>query len=379
MSQNNSTTTGASGKEQTTGLLLAELQEKLARYDTLEHEISKLGQEQTTLENYVKNLMDSDIWNRNDPLKTLGDSDESDFQLTEDEEAPKKRTKITKSSKQTKTVKNDKAQSSGSGFGGQTDAQSFSSSDTESDKSANFMQGGDKSVKSVENDRDAKPENEPTLYIELTPSDSRDEHKPTDSLPNIAHETNGTEASSLSSVESDVYEEADSDDDSDFSGDGPFVVITKTARHTGKSAAAAAKATSKKILGSNVKAAAPVKTAKATPARTVKSPVKTVKATPVRTVKTASTPLPKPAVSTKPGRNAALGALLSSPTSPRPARPKLHSSGSSLSSLSSNGLSTHSPNGTKRKAPGASLKDLLKGSSVPRAGISRRTLLKKVA
>ncbi|KAJ2544837.1 hypothetical protein GGF49_000896 [Coemansia sp. RSA 1853] len=300
--------------------------------------------------------------------ETLGDSDESDFQLTEDEEAPKKRTKTTKSSKQTKTAKNDKAQSPDSGFDERADVQSFSGSDTESDKSA----------KSAENDKDAKSENEPTLYIEPTPPDSRDEHKPTELLPNIERQTNGTGAtSSLSSVESDVYEDADSDDDSDFSGDGPFVVITKTARHTNKGTAVATKATSKKSPSSNVKAAAPVKAAKA-PAKTVKSPVKMAKA-PVRTAKTASTPLPKPTGSAKPGRNAALGSLLSSPTSPKIARPKLHSSGSSLSSLSSNGIPTHSPNGTKRKAPGASLKDLLKGSSVPRAGISRRTLLKKVA
>ncbi|KAJ2585426.1 hypothetical protein IWW49_004607 [Coemansia sp. RSA 1797] len=376
MSQNNSTA-GASGKEQTAGLLLAELQEKLARYDTLEHEISKLGQEQTTLENYVKNLMDSDhsrAKNVNYYEETLGDSDESDFQLTEDEEAPKKRTK-TRSSKQTKSIRNDKAQGSDIGFGGHADAQSFSGSDTESDKSSKFMQG-DKSVKSAESNRDAKPESEPTLYIEPTPPDSRDGQKTADLSPDV-RETNGAESSSLSSVESDVYEEEDSDNDSDFSGDGPFVVITKTARHTGKGTAVAAKATSKKSPISNVKAAAPVKTANS-PVKTVKPPVKITKS-PVQTVKTASTPFPKPAVSAKPGRNAALGSLLSSPTSPRPARPKLHSSGSSLSSLSSNGLSTHSPNGTKRKAPGASLKDLLKGSSVPRAGISRRTLLKKVA
>ncbi|KAJ2134526.1 hypothetical protein GGH17_002770 [Coemansia sp. RSA 788] len=236
---------------------------------------------------------------------------------------------------------------------------------------------GDKSVKSAERNRDAKPESEPTLYIEPTPPDSRDGQKTADLSPDIVRETNGAESSSLSSVESDVYEEEDSDNDSDFSGDGPFVVITKTARHTGKGTAVAAKATSKKSPISNVKAPAPVKTANS-PVKTVKPPVKITKS-PVQTVKTASTPFPKPAVSAKPGRNAALGSLLSSPTSPRPARPKLHSSGSSLSSLSSNGLSTHSPNGTKRKAPGASLKDLLKGSSVPRAGISRRTLLKKVA
>ncbi|KAJ2532241.1 hypothetical protein IWW43_003295, partial [Coemansia sp. RSA 1935] len=136
--------------------------------------------------------------------------------------------------------------------------------------------------------RDAKPESEPTLYIEPTPPDSRDGQKTADLSPDV-RETNGAESSSLSSVESDVYEEEDSDNDSDFSGDGPFVVITKTARHTGKGTAVAAKATSKKSPISNVKAAAP------------------------------------------------------------------------------------------RKAPGASLKDLLKGSSVPRAGISRRTLLKKVA
>ncbi|KAJ2158058.1 hypothetical protein GGF46_004052 [Coemansia sp. RSA 552] len=42
--------------------LLRELQDKLARYDELDEEIAKLGQEQRTLEDYVKNLMDSAVF-----------------------------------------------------------------------------------------------------------------------------------------------------------------------------------------------------------------------------------------------------------------------------------------------------------------------------
>ncbi|KAJ2853160.1 hypothetical protein J3B02_003267, partial [Coemansia erecta] len=39
--------------------LLALLRTKLAKYDQLEQKIAKLGQEQTTLENYVANMMAS--------------------------------------------------------------------------------------------------------------------------------------------------------------------------------------------------------------------------------------------------------------------------------------------------------------------------------
>ncbi|KAJ2639486.1 hypothetical protein GGF40_000844 [Coemansia sp. RSA 1286] len=42
--------------------LLALLRAKLAKHDQLETEIAKLGQEQTTLENYVANMMASNVF-----------------------------------------------------------------------------------------------------------------------------------------------------------------------------------------------------------------------------------------------------------------------------------------------------------------------------
>ncbi|KAJ2894526.1 hypothetical protein IWW38_002555, partial [Coemansia aciculifera] len=45
-----------------TQAMLAELQQKLAKYDQLELEISKLTQEQATLESYVTNLMASNVF-----------------------------------------------------------------------------------------------------------------------------------------------------------------------------------------------------------------------------------------------------------------------------------------------------------------------------
>ncbi|KAJ2330915.1 hypothetical protein GGH91_006542, partial [Coemansia sp. RSA 2671] len=51
--------------------MIAEIRQKLAKYDQLEQEISKLAQEQATLESYVTNLMSSN---------TFDVSDESDFE-----------------------------------------------------------------------------------------------------------------------------------------------------------------------------------------------------------------------------------------------------------------------------------------------------------
>ncbi|KAJ2756394.1 hypothetical protein GGI19_000875 [Coemansia pectinata] len=42
--------------------MAAEIQQKLAKYDQLEQEISKLTQEQATLESYVTNLMASNVF-----------------------------------------------------------------------------------------------------------------------------------------------------------------------------------------------------------------------------------------------------------------------------------------------------------------------------
>ncbi|KAJ2366585.1 hypothetical protein IW150_005903, partial [Coemansia sp. RSA 2607] len=69
--------------------LLAQLRRQLARYEELEKENVKLGQEQVTLENYVANMMASNVFTRSrkevnyyEPGAT--DTDESEFEPLED-------------------------------------------------------------------------------------------------------------------------------------------------------------------------------------------------------------------------------------------------------------------------------------------------------
>ncbi|KAJ1720095.1 hypothetical protein LPJ53_005235 [Coemansia erecta] len=62
--------------------LLAQLRRQLARYDELEQENIKLGQEQVTLENYVANMMASNEVNYYEPV--AADTEESDFEPFEE-------------------------------------------------------------------------------------------------------------------------------------------------------------------------------------------------------------------------------------------------------------------------------------------------------
>ncbi|KAJ2020322.1 hypothetical protein GGI14_000909, partial [Coemansia sp. S680] len=55
------TTTAPVDAEADVKAMAAEIQQKLAKYDQLEQEISKLTQEQATLESYVTNLMASNV------------------------------------------------------------------------------------------------------------------------------------------------------------------------------------------------------------------------------------------------------------------------------------------------------------------------------
>ncbi|KAJ2780693.1 hypothetical protein H4R18_003334 [Coemansia javaensis] len=89
-----------------------------------------------------------------------------------------------------------------------------------------------------------------------------------------------------------------------------------------------------------------------------------------------SKPGPKKSAAGKQGA-AAPRPLLSPPRAPAAGRPRLTSSGSSGSLSLSLGSPARSPGGVKRRAGGASLKDLLRGSNVPRAGLSRRVSLKR--
>ncbi|KAJ1718805.1 hypothetical protein LPJ61_006464, partial [Coemansia biformis] len=87
--------------------MLAALREKLAQYDELDKESDQLAQEEKTLASYVRNMMDSRAVGSG-PLaraaqkavsyyeEACGNSDESDFELSDAEDSPRKKAKTTK-------------------------------------------------------------------------------------------------------------------------------------------------------------------------------------------------------------------------------------------------------------------------------------------
>ncbi|KAJ2078514.1 hypothetical protein H4R24_004433 [Coemansia sp. RSA 988] len=356
--------------------ILAEIRERLAEYEELEQESTRLAQEQRTLENYVKNLMDSNVFTYraqrsvNYYEETYGPSEESDFQLSEAEESPKK--------KRVKTQSTSKAV----------------------DKRPASKTAGKPRTISIPNkadgDNEKRLEKEDTLLIELDPVET-DKRKPTnsnyvsDSRDDTRRTVNG-DHSTVSDDESDMYKDghdsaSDSDEYAGSDGNDSDVVIDvvvgrgggKKGTTKGKSAPTVANG---KDRGSKTKTTA----GKGSKRDAVKAPRPTTEKVPaLMSSKIATRPATAAIIhvgSAK--RNVALGSLLSSPNKPYVARPKLAPTGSSTSSTSSTSLSaslvspTRSPNGIKRKTGGASLKDLLKGSNVPRAGLTRRALPKKV-
>ncbi|KAJ2780694.1 hypothetical protein H4R18_003335 [Coemansia javaensis] len=54
--------TESQGAERSAAALLAALRERLAAYDELDRECTRLAQEEKTLETYVRNLMDSNVF-----------------------------------------------------------------------------------------------------------------------------------------------------------------------------------------------------------------------------------------------------------------------------------------------------------------------------
>ncbi|KAJ2590554.1 hypothetical protein H4R99_007061 [Coemansia sp. RSA 1722] len=209
---------------------------------------------------------------------------------------------------------------------------------------------------------------------------------------------------------SDNVSEDDCDSESGFGGNDVAVEIITTKQHT-KSAKSENSTTSTKQKASS--------TSKTKPKNLEKPSAKTPS---LAKTKQAQTPTTKPSFSSKTPslisqpsstrsslstlgsslstlgsskqqRNSSLGALLSSPKSPVIKRPVLSSAGSSPSLKSMTSLSSTlsiSPSKTARSIgrvsgpaslrggrANTSLKSLLSGSTAPRAGLSRRTLLHK--
>ncbi|KAJ1956336.1 hypothetical protein GGI12_005332 [Dipsacomyces acuminosporus] len=195
-------------------------------------------------------------------------------------------------------------------------------------------------------------------------------------------------------------DENDDEDDDEFTVD---IVVPKkgkkepksTSKSAARKAAAKPKArsagpkVSEKPKGSKTaaKAAASAKTKRATKAVPAGSMPKRQNVSLQKTLSSTLQPIKRVSLGSTPTKsNASLGSLLPSPNSAKISRPTLSksSSSSSASLLSSptqaSGLGRNAaiPAGTRRaKSSGASLRDLLSGSSVPRAGLSRRTLIKK--
>ncbi|KAI9472657.1 hypothetical protein BX667DRAFT_516691 [Coemansia mojavensis] len=306
MSQN----TPMSAQTGSTDELLAKLKEQLAAYDALDQEASRLKQEQQMLENYVKNLMDSNI----NYYETFDDSEESDFEF----EVSKKKARAARS-------KQDKK------------GQSPVASDSKTSRASETTSTATDSPK-AEGHKEDSLERQETLLIPPSPPTSSEKDEKSKEL--------SEGGCSDESEASDAYEEPE--EGSDYNDEVVVVV--------GKRGKAPKAATSPNPPSANGKAA--------------------ISKNPRKQPKTAKNPPTKPKTPTNTTRkNAGLGELLSSPPSSRLSRSKLQSSGSSSSSL---GSPVRSPSGIKRKATGTPLKELLKGSNVPRAGLSRRSLVKKV-
>ncbi|KAI8326367.1 hypothetical protein GQ54DRAFT_294831 [Martensiomyces pterosporus] len=360
----------------------------------------------------------------------VGNSDDSDFELSDAEVAPKrKRTQQTKAkSNPDKTAGSKKAPAAAT----PTKRVKHDTKEKRSDGVLSPSAGAAEcSSSGSSNNGDDQLEREGTLVIESTPAEQQEcpEVLAEDSIYAIPESTpthstveNGnsyinlgsqgsSELSSLASGDEDsasnesAYEDDGDDDDGGWSGDqkpakpksGDKNVIVDIVVSKKKGAA---KRTPGRAAGkAKGQQAAATTTAKARRGRAANSSTSASAGTstakrqtqPLKKTSLESQPIKRAAVHTTPTkRNAALGSLLSSsPKSPRASRPTLSKASSSSSSLLSSPALSLSPtqeSGLRRKLgvgarggkAGTSLKDLLSGSSVPRAGLSRRTPVKKL-
>ncbi|KAJ2061802.1 hypothetical protein GGI17_002872 [Coemansia sp. S146] len=326
--------------------MAAEIQQKLAKYDQLEQEISKLTQEQATLESYVTNLMASNV-RAHKPVnyseQTFDVSDDSDFE----QPSPSAKAPPKKRGRQPKAA---------------TD-----STEPKAAPAKKKAKQGDSSDEGSEDDHEPQ-QREGTAETEQIssspvrrPTEAADEgdRSPPSSRAAPATVKRGTRKVRDDS-DSDEEFDQDSGSESDY-GDKEVVGKGKKAAETAKPkpTAAAAKTATSRVK----KATAPA--AKKTAATT--TPVK--KAAPA---------IARPAL--KKSASSQLGSLLKSqsrPTSPKAARPPLTSAGSSGSLSLQMSPGSVRRTGVRGGSGVSSLKSLLGGSTVPRAGLSRRVLPKK--
>ncbi|KAJ1993476.1 hypothetical protein GGI26_000752 [Coemansia sp. RSA 1358] len=316
------------------------------------------------------------------------DSEESTFELSDEEEKPRKKAKLAKSananprpssnvsSKSSRVAKRSSAQadsSSGSSNGVQSPKGEREPGSDAIEREQTPIIG---SSQSDGGERDASDLSDLSSIASKSDNERSAPSSRTASIRKASVKDDDDEMSDGFDPQSSASDFDDDDDGADFVID---IVSNKSKRANGKSIAKSSpKATKTKARGRPAAA-----TEKA-----VKAPIHSTKKTPS---KAAGKPLSlgtqqgtRPVISAAPAkRNAQLGSLLSSPKSAKPAKPSLQSAGSSRSSLSSTSLSLSPSNAQKRKSmlstkAGTSLKDILgSANSAPRAGLRR--VPKKVA
>ncbi|KAJ2158059.1 hypothetical protein GGF46_004053 [Coemansia sp. RSA 552] len=316
--------------------------------------------------------------------ETVDDSEESAFEVSEDESPKTKKPRATKAA----GTKDKRPMPRASGRKRAVDSDDQNDDTAESDgaaesSDANDDAKGNDAAEDGDASDDAKANGQDDEKECIMVGDSEPGGRASSSAGSVLSGT-GTgrggqgsskragQSPSESDSESDAYQDtassaAESDGESEFSACEVVVDVgTKRGRGGAKAAATPGRPPAK---AAKAKAAAPAKKAKVAPA-----PKKA-------TGSNASAGSRKP-VALAAQKGAKLGSLLSSPKAdtPRPRlpgpRPTL-SPASSSSSVSTLGSPTRSPRTIRRKSGGASLKDLLKGSSVPRAGLMRRAPAKK--
>ncbi|KAJ2817151.1 hypothetical protein FBU31_006321, partial [Coemansia sp. 'formosensis'] len=292
MSQPPPTTTATADAEVDVKAMMAEVQQKLAKYDQLEQEISKLTQEQATLESYVTNLMAAKA-----PPKKRGRQPKATSGSTEHRAAP-----TTKRAKQEDSSEDESAKPSAAPA---TKAKHVDSSDDESE--AGFEPHHREGTAETEQ-IPSSPVRRPTEAADVDRSPPGNRAAPV----TAKRGTRKVMDDSDSDEEFDQGSESESDyGDKKVSGKG------KKAADTGKPKPAAAA----KPAASRAKKATAPAAKKAAPTTPVKKTVP---------VKTATPAIARPAL--KKSSSSQLGSLLKSPvrpTSPKAARPLLSSPGSS--------------------------------------------------
>ncbi|KAJ2397599.1 hypothetical protein GGI23_003475, partial [Coemansia sp. RSA 2559] len=345
--------------------MVAELREKIERYKKLEAEISKVDQEQVTLENYVANMMASTVTRAQKAVnyyeENIDDRDGSDFEVSEEAMKPSESSKTQtgkgkrsapapKSSKKKQVSKNSKEGEEEDDYGVEKEDTVILGSSQPDGAADDLVASVEEAASPLEHEGSASRESVPNGRTEKTHSRKRSR----------GNDDDDEESDSFDPPESDVSSESD-----EYEADDVIVDISPG---KGKRSASE-KATAKKATPKKTRTAAG-KQAKL-PAKAVKKP------TTAKRVGKAAEKAPSLSSAQKPSTDAvadmatkrasgSLGPLLCSPPRATKTSRPLLSPSSSRSSLSSTSLTLlASPSKAQKRKPmvatksGTSLRDIL--------------------